>query len=167
MTDYRRKLRFEKHEDRRVLATFTVTEVGDGAVRGPGGQPGTLRQAVFDANFIDDGSVDEIVFALPPGEDTIRLGRDANGVPIPQLARAAAELFIADAVSIAGPGMNALTIEAFDPTPTVDNGDGSRIFRITVGAESVPVSGPKLSESDPAFDGDAASACSDVPNPGY
>lgn len=58
-----RKLRFEQCEDRRMLATFTVTNTGDGVVNGPGDQPGTLRQAVFDSEVSLEAN-DKIVFAL-------------------------------------------------------------------------------------------------------
>jgi hypothetical protein len=45
-----RRLHFESLEDRRVLATFTVTNLNDGPVSFPGAAPGTLRQAIYDAN---------------------------------------------------------------------------------------------------------------------
>lgn len=45
-----RVLRFEPLEVRRVLATFTVTNLNDATVNGPGNAPGTLRQAIYDAN---------------------------------------------------------------------------------------------------------------------
>lgn len=59
-----RKLRFEICEDRRLLATFLVTSAADGVVTGPGDQPGTLRQAVFDANNL--AGDDEIRFSIDP-----------------------------------------------------------------------------------------------------
>jgi hypothetical protein len=37
-------------EERCVPTTFTVNNVSDGTVTGPGQLPGSLRQAVFDAN---------------------------------------------------------------------------------------------------------------------
>ena len=57
-----RKLRFEAVEPRRVLAQFIVTSLNDGPVSGPGDQLGTLRQAIFDANFESLGP-DTIVFS--------------------------------------------------------------------------------------------------------
>ncbi|HEX5472148.1 MAG TPA: choice-of-anchor Q domain-containing protein [Lacipirellulaceae bacterium] len=45
-----RQLTFEPLEDRRVLAAFTVTNLGDAPVTGAGSAPGTLRQAIYDAN---------------------------------------------------------------------------------------------------------------------
>jgi hypothetical protein len=47
---YNRRLRFEELESRRVLATFMVTSLADGPVSVPGAAPGTLRQAIYDAN---------------------------------------------------------------------------------------------------------------------
>lgn len=62
-TDRRRQSRqrtpiFQQLEDRRLLATFTVTNIGDGPVAAAGDLSGSLRQAVFDAN-------------ANPGADTI------------------------------------------------------------------------------------------------
>jgi hypothetical protein len=45
-----RRLRFEPLEDRRLLATFTVTNLNDAPVVAPNSAPGTLRQAIYDAN---------------------------------------------------------------------------------------------------------------------
>jgi hypothetical protein len=56
-----RTLRFERLEDRHVLATFMVTNLSDGPVSFPGSAPGTLRQAVYDANHT--AGVDTIEFA--------------------------------------------------------------------------------------------------------
>jgi hypothetical protein len=58
---YYRRLRFEPLEDRRVLATFTVTSLTDAVVTGPGSAPGTFRQAIYDANV--SGNPDTIDFA--------------------------------------------------------------------------------------------------------
>ncbi len=52
-----RVLRFEQLEDRRVLATFTVTNLNDASVNGPGQAPGTLRQAIYDANASSDSDI--------------------------------------------------------------------------------------------------------------
>ena len=51
-------LKFESLEDRRLLATFTVTNNSDGPVAAAGDLTGSLRQAIFDAN-------------ANPGDDTI------------------------------------------------------------------------------------------------
>ena len=55
--DSHRRLRFELLEERRVLATFTVTNLGDATVNGPGNAPGTLRQAIYDANVASDPDI--------------------------------------------------------------------------------------------------------------
>ncbi len=54
---------FEQFEDRRMLATFMVTNLGDAPANTPAAV-GTLRQAIFDANQLDDH--DEIVFSTDP-----------------------------------------------------------------------------------------------------
>jgi hypothetical protein len=56
-----RRLRFEPLENRRMLATFTVTNLADATVNGPNNAPGTLRQAIYDANVSSDP--DTIEFA--------------------------------------------------------------------------------------------------------
>ncbi len=61
-----RALRFERLEDRRVLAVFTVSNLSDGPVAFPGAAPGTLRQAIYDANHT-------------PGADTIEFAATLQG----------------------------------------------------------------------------------------
>jgi hypothetical protein len=56
-----RRLHFESLENRRVLTTFTVTNLTDATVSGPGSAPGTFRQAIYDANA--SGDADTIDFA--------------------------------------------------------------------------------------------------------
>jgi hypothetical protein len=64
------------------------------------------------------------------------------------------ELFIDNRITIQGPGANLLTIDASgnDPTPLVDNGDGSRVFRIEhtiiIAPLSVTISGLTLAGGD-------------------
>jgi hypothetical protein len=59
-----RRLAFELLEDRRVLATLTVTTLADAAVTGPESAPGTLRQAIYDANVASDADVIEFAAGL-------------------------------------------------------------------------------------------------------
>ena len=61
-----RRLRFEALEDRRVLATFTVTNLNDAPVAAPDTAPGTLRQAIYDANN-------------SPGADLIEFASNLSG----------------------------------------------------------------------------------------
>jgi predicted outer membrane repeat protein len=126
---YNRKLRFEQCEDRRVLATFMVTNTGDGVVTGPGDQPGTLRQAVFDAEFLD--GPDRIEFS-------IEAIHDLNGGTI-NLTQG--HLSITQAVTIdASMLADGITIDASgsDSDTEVDNGGGSRVFSISLGNSGNP-----------------------------
>lgn len=104
-------LNFELLEDRRVLATLTVTDVGDTD------QLGTLRHAI---NVADEG--DTIVFDELLAGATIEL---VNG-----------ELTITRPLTIDGSGLaSRITIDASgnDPTPDIDDGAGSRVFHIDLG----------------------------------
>ena len=47
---HRGRLGFESLEQRHLLAVFTVTNLDDGPVNFAGDLPGSLRQAIFDAN---------------------------------------------------------------------------------------------------------------------
>jgi predicted outer membrane repeat protein len=84
----------EPLEDRRMLATFTVTNLLDGAVTAADQLPGSLRQAIFDANAL--AGADEIVFENTSG--TIDLS--------------AGEYVITQGLTITGPGRDLLTIDA-------------------------------------------------------
>lgn len=129
-----RRLRFETLEDRRLLATFTVTDLDDGPVFFER-DPTTLRAAVFQAN--NSAGPDQIVFEAGL-EGTILLTEG--------------ELEILESVDIIGPGAGVITIEAFDPTPDEDNADGSRLFNVDDGDEStladVAISGLTLTGGD-------------------
>src|SRR5207237_1489354 len=89
-----RRLRFEPLEDRRVLATFTATNLLDGPVSAAGQLPGSLRQAIFDANNAS-------------GADTIDMSSISG-----TLAMTAGEFALTEAVTINGPGQSNLTIDA-------------------------------------------------------
>ncbi|NKI36514.1 IPTL-CTERM sorting domain-containing protein [Wenzhouxiangella sp. XN79A] len=91
-----------------LLATFTVTDAGDSG-------PGTLRQAVVDANNT-------------PGADIIEFDAGLSGSTI---TLSYGELTITDDVSIEGPGAADLTI---------DGNDNSQIFVITSQAATVSIS---------------------------
>jgi CSLREA domain-containing protein len=106
----RRSLWFEPLEDRRVLATITVTSLDDNMV--VDGQV-TLREAIEAANSnksVDGSEVGEsaptqdvIVFAEELGGGTILLNSIPFGFPEPS---------VSETVRIEGPGQDRLTIDA-------------------------------------------------------
>ena len=66
------------------------------------------------------------------------------------------QLVINKNLTITGPGANLLTINAFDPTPTTDNGDGSRVFNINDGTAinlNISIRGVTLTGGDSAAGG--------------
>ena len=99
------RLSLEDLEARRVLATFTVTDLGDAPVAQSGDAPGTLRQAIFDANALE-------------GVDDIEFDAGLSG----RLNLFAGELTVTEAVNILGPETFRLEISAQDD---------SRIFNIS------------------------------------
>ena len=117
---FRRRLHFEQCEDRCMLATFMVTNNNDDIVNTPA-SVGTLRQALFDANLFSDA--DEIYFAS-----------SLDGVPI---TLTEGELSITKSVTIDAQGQD-ITVDASgnDPTPTIDDGQGSRVFNINLPSSS-------------------------------
>jgi hypothetical protein len=82
-----RRLALESLESRRLLATFTVTNLDDAGA-------GSLRQAVIDANSM-------------PGADTVDLSAVSGTI-----ALTSGELDITEALTIDGPGQHVLTIDA-------------------------------------------------------
>lgn len=112
---YRRPLRLEPLEDRRLLALVTVTtdqdvvDFNDGVT--------SLREAIFATNTV-------------PGADTIDFDFGHDGPATILLTQG--ELTITDSLTIDGPGADLLTIDASgnDPTPDLTNYDGSRVFLI-------------------------------------
>ena len=113
-----RSLRYEALEDRRMLAVVTVTtdqdvvDFSDGVT--------SLREAIFATNLVE-------------GADEIRFDFGHDGPATILLTKG--ELAIKDSLTITGSGAELLTIDASgnDPTPDVNNGDGSRIFNIDDG----------------------------------
>ncbi len=112
-----RALRCEHLEDRRLLAVLTVDTVADTIDFADGKT--SLREAITTANSTQ--GLDEIRF-----EPTLFL----NGARTITLTQG--ELRIADSLSISGPGAQLLTIDASgsDPTPSLKNADGSRLFSV-------------------------------------
>lgn len=87
-----KNLRHEPLEQRNLLATFVVSDGSDTYVQSPGDAPGTLRQAIFDANEL-------------PGSDVIEFAPDLDRVSVN------GSVWIRDALEIRGASRDALTIE--------------------------------------------------------
>jgi len=141
-----RALRFEPLEGRRVLAPITVTTLDD-SVDFNDGQT-SLREAIFAANTV-------------PGPDEIRFDPALFAAGPATILLTHGELSITDSLTLTGPGAELLTIDASgnDPTPELNNGDGSRVLQITAMAASTYVlSGLTLTGGDVAENGGAISA---------
>lgn len=126
-----RRLRVERLEDRRMLATVVVTnnlDVVNGDVssvanllapNGDGGDGVSLREAIEAANATQ--GADQITFDFGhDGPETIVL--------------TGGSLTAIDEVTITGLGMDLLTIDGSgsDPTPGETNGDGGGVFRFGI-----------------------------------
>jgi len=125
-----RRLRFESLEQRRMMATFTVTKLTDAVVTAGGQAPGTLRQAIFDANATP-GVADVIVFspALTGSVALTNFGGQAEG---------ASALVVSSPITIRG-NANGITIARGAAAPEM------RLFHVTAGGnlslESINVTG--------------------------
>src|SRR5262249_21726062 len=110
-----RRLGMLRLEERCNLTTFLVTNLLDGAVIAAGQLPGSLRQAIFDANN-------------NPGADVV----DATGVS-GTITLAPGELKITDSTTVTGPGASKLTVDA---------NNKNRILNISISAgKSATVTG--------------------------
>jgi CSLREA domain-containing protein len=137
-SQYRRTLRYESLEDRRLLAVVTVTTLADTVDFNDGKT--SLREAIFAANTV-------------PGADTIVFAPTltANGPATILLAQG--ELKITDVLTITGPGAGLLTIDASgsDPTPGILDNKGIRTFAIndqTASQFVVSISGLRITGSE-------------------
>src|SRR5437016_3636931 len=100
----RRTLRFEQLEARQMLTTFTVTNLNDAVVVAAGSAPGTLRQAIFDANSAPEPDVIEFAAGLSGSVNLTVIGNI-------DLAAGASSLLITSPVTIRG-NASGITIAA-------------------------------------------------------
>jgi hypothetical protein len=143
---YRRNLRFEQCEDRCMLATFMVTNNTDAPENTPAAV-GTLRQAIFNANQSQAAS-DMIKFS-----DSAFASGGTIQLTLGQLSISESNQLIIDGRGMGGNPLG-ITIAAHDPTPTQNNGDGSRVFDIP-GSGQVEINGLTLTGGDAADGGGA------------
>jgi hypothetical protein len=143
---YRRTLRYESLEDRRLLAVVTVTTLGDTINFSDGVT--SLREAIFATNTV-------------PGADTINFAPSLTFNGPGTILLTQDELKVTDSLTINGPGVSLLTVDASgsDPTPEQNNRDGSRVFNINDGKSSsrseVTLVGLMLSGGDVSSGGGA------------
>src|SRR5262245_66127146 len=103
---YCRRLRIEPLEERQLLS-ITVNTLVDEA----------------DGSIVDGDISLRDAIALAPAGETIDFSVTGT-VNLTSLGH----LTIDKNLTIAGPGADSLTIKAFDPTSTINNGDGGRVF---------------------------------------
>jgi CSLREA domain-containing protein len=131
-------LRYEPLEHRRLLALVTVDTLDDTIDLNDGRT--SLREAIFATNLVSGPDTIEFSPALTAGgPSTILLTQG--------------ELAVTDHLTISGPGAALLTVDASgnDPTPELENGDGSNVFflsRATPGARHVSISGLSVTGAD-------------------
>ena len=110
---YRRRLRLEPLEDRRLLAVVTVTTLADTVDFNDGVT--SLREAIFATNTV-------------PGADTIDFAPALTAGGPATILLTQGELVITDSLTINGPGADLLTIDASGnpittPVRDIDNGN--------------------------------------------
>lgn len=116
----RPRLAVRSLEGRWVPATFMVSNLLDGPVNASGDLPGSLRQAIFDANAL-------------AGNDVIDLSGLVGTLPL-----SAGQFSITDHVSLVGPGAGQMTIDAVGASRHFFVNDG------TASVINVSLSGLKL-----------------------
>ena len=124
-----RRLYVEQLEDRRVLANFTVTNLADAVVSGPGSAPGTFRQAIYDANNSQGDDVIKFDAGLAGFLDLAVIGDTAFGPTA---------LLVSSTITIRG-NAGGITISRDVAAPDM------RLFRVTAGGnltlESISLTG--------------------------
>jgi CSLREA domain-containing protein len=124
---YRRRLRLEPLEDRRLLAVVTVTTLADTVDLNDGVT--SLREAIFATNTV-------------PGADTIDFAPSLTAGGPATMLLSQGEFEITDSLTIEGPGASLLTIDASgnDPTPEANDGNGTRVFNVDDGNRDFNIS---------------------------
>ncbi|MCA9217810.1 MAG: hypothetical protein KDB27_32295 [Planctomycetales bacterium] len=127
------RLTLEALERRCLLATYTVDSIAD--ISSDSDDRLTLREAISLSN-------------LNAGEDIVQFARGLTG----RIELTDGEIEVTDSLRIVGPGPGQLTIDASasDPTPQLNNGDGSSIlsFRIRQRDASFEISGLTMTGAD-------------------
>ena len=134
-----RLLKIEPLESRRLLATFSVTNLDDAGV-------GSLRQAILDANTMEGADTIDFAAGLFVTPQTLPL---STALPT-----------ITEDLTIVGPGQELLTINAGNGADTQPGtGDGFRLFNIDDGIgnslSSTSISGVTLTGGDVTGEGGA------------
>jgi hypothetical protein len=145
---FARRLCVEHLEDRRVLANFTVTNLADAVVSGPGSAPGTLRQAIYDANNSHGDDVIKFDAGVAGFVDLTVIGDTAFGPTA---------LLVNSTITIRG-NAGGVTISRDVAAPEM------RLFRVTAGGnltlESISLTGGVargVTSATPGEDGGDAS----------
>ncbi|MBI2479638.1 MAG: putative Ig domain-containing protein [Planctomycetia bacterium] len=129
----RRPLLLESLEDRRLLATFTVTNTGDAG-------PGSLRQAIMDANSMpnDLAGPDLIDFRIDsPGPHTIQPRSDLPSIDDPVIIDGSTQPGF-DGTPVIELDGSQLPLKALGTGITLDSGsDGSTIRALAINQFSV------------------------------
>ncbi len=128
-TNTRRLLRPETLVDRRVLATFMVTNIDDAGA-------GSLRQAILVAD-------------AAPGLDTIEFDGAASGT----IGLTSGQLNVAESLTINGPGSGILTIDAGGNSRIFNIDDGNAATFIDVEISGLTLTGGSVT-SGPLGDQD-------------
>jgi CSLREA domain-containing protein len=136
-----------------VPAMLVVDTLADEIDGNHGAGEFSLREAIGFANISTDAET--ITF-----HPSLTSGGPAT------LTLTGGDLEIRNSMTINGPGAPVLTIDASgnDPTPTTNNGDGSRVFTIfgVVGGSTVTISGLTLTGGDAGSRGGAVSNSADL-----
>ena len=115
-----------------MLAVFMVTNTNDGPVAHAGDLPGSLRQAIFDAN-------------AAAGADVIEFDSGLSGATI---TLTAGQLSITDSLSIQGLGAANLTINANSQSRIFNVDDGNPSTNIDVTIDGLTLTGGSVSGID-------------------